>query len=522
MQKAAPTLGRVLVMVGFALSCFGLVLFLWLAFGGPIPLEPKGYRFHVRFPEATQLAKEADVRISGVPVGKVRDLQPDVRGGVTDATIELDPKYAPLPRDSRAILRQKTLLGETYVELTPGTKANVRNAIPENGTLGQAQVAPTVQLDEIFRAFDARTRRNFQGWMEAQAGALQGRGPDINDTLGNLAPFAEDTNALVGVLNSQHQAVRALVRNTGEVLGALSARDHQLSSLIKNSDKVFGVTARQNRALADTFRVLPTFQRETRTTLASLDAFAANANPLVNQLRPAARELSPTLLDLKALSPDLRALLSDLGPLIVASRRGLPAADVTLDRLRPVLGQFDPFLRQLNPALRYLGFYKPELNSFFANPVASTQAVDFPINAGGKPVHYLRTTNPVNLENLSVYPRRLGINRTKTYYLPGDFDRMAQGLTSFETRQCNRGLPTPTLVPALIKVLQDPGNLPTTTTDLLNAIVDDFFGSVSAATSLLGNVLSPPCVQTPDVGPQTAAGSGAYPHLEPDGPASRR
>ena len=36
MQKQAPSLGRILVMVLFALSCFGLLLFLWLSFGGPI------------------------------------------------------------------------------------------------------------------------------------------------------------------------------------------------------------------------------------------------------------------------------------------------------------------------------------------------------------------------------------------------------------------------------------------------------------------------------------------------------
>ena len=52
MQKQAPSLGRILVMAGFALSCFGLLLFLWLAFGGPIPLQPKGYRFNVAFREA--------------------------------------------------------------------------------------------------------------------------------------------------------------------------------------------------------------------------------------------------------------------------------------------------------------------------------------------------------------------------------------------------------------------------------------------------------------------------------------
>ena len=46
MNKAAPTFGRIAAMVVFALSCFGLLLFLWLAFGGAVPLKPKGYRVH--------------------------------------------------------------------------------------------------------------------------------------------------------------------------------------------------------------------------------------------------------------------------------------------------------------------------------------------------------------------------------------------------------------------------------------------------------------------------------------------
>ena len=46
MVKDAPGLGKILAMVLFALTCFGLLLFLWLAFGGSVPLKPKGYRFH--------------------------------------------------------------------------------------------------------------------------------------------------------------------------------------------------------------------------------------------------------------------------------------------------------------------------------------------------------------------------------------------------------------------------------------------------------------------------------------------
>src|SRR3712207_7084664 len=39
--------------------------FLWLSFGGPVPLKPKGYRVQIGFPEATTLATEADVRVAG-------------------------------------------------------------------------------------------------------------------------------------------------------------------------------------------------------------------------------------------------------------------------------------------------------------------------------------------------------------------------------------------------------------------------------------------------------------------------
>src|SRR3954453_20004266 len=120
MQKQAPSFGRILTMVLFALSCFGLLLFLWISFGGAIPLKPKGYQFKISFPEATQLGLEADVRVAGVRVGKVRGKELDPKGNRTVATIELDRRFAPLRTTSRALLRQKTLLGETYIELTPG------------------------------------------------------------------------------------------------------------------------------------------------------------------------------------------------------------------------------------------------------------------------------------------------------------------------------------------------------------------------------------------------------------------
>ena len=103
--------------------------------------------------------------------------------------------------------------------------------------------------------------------------------------------------------------------------------------------------------------------------------------------------------------------------------------------LRPLLAQVDPALRQLNPILDFLGLYKRELTAFFANTVAATQATT--VGSDG-PVHYLRTQNPFNPENLAVYPKRLPSNRPNPYTLPGHFDKLRSGLPAYETRHCGR------------------------------------------------------------------------------------
>jgi phospholipid/cholesterol/gamma-HCH transport system substrate-binding protein len=452
MVKSAPSLGKIAAMVVFTLSCFGLLLFLWLAFGGSVPLKPKGYRFHTSFAEVGQLSTEADVRISGVPVGKVKTIVADKRTGRADVTIQLDGQYAPLPSDAKAILRQKTLLGETYVELTPGHR-NVR-PIPEGGALASSQVASTVELDEIVRAFDAPTRAAFQQWMQAQGQAIAGQGQNLNDALGNLGPFADDTATLVGILNRQSGAVSRLISNTGVVFGALNSRDGQLRSLIQNTNTVFHTTASRDTQLQQAFRALPTFEDESRKTLRRLTQFSDKTNPLVTQLRPSARELSPTLRDLADVSPDLKNLLEQLQPLIDASKTGFPAAEKVLQDARPLVGQLGPATQQLTPMLQFIGINKRELTSFFANASSATQAKD-----PGTTLHYLRTANPLNAENLAVYPRRLPTNRPNPYMLPGGFDQLPNGMPVYEDRQCSSS----NLMPTITNVPSDSGNPVTNT-----------------------------------------------------------
>jgi virulence factor Mce-like protein len=418
MQTTTPSAGKVATMVVFALSCFGLLLFLWLSFGGPVPLKPEGYRIKVAFPEAAQLGLEADVRVAGVDIGKVRakDIDPR-RPNRTVATIEVDADYAPIARDARAILRQKTLLGETYVELSPGRRERA-GAVPDKGFLADAQVTPSVQLDEIFDALDPRTRRAFSAWQEDMATAVRGRSQDLNDALGTLPAFADDGTDLLRVLDGQQDAVQRLIRNTGVVFGALTQDERKLHDLIVNAGRTFDVTARRQDKLAETFRVLPTFLDESRLTFARLERFSTDTDPLVRDLRPALRDLVPALRDVRALSPDLRRTFADLDPLITASKTGLPALRETLDGARPLVGSLQPFLEELNPVLQWLEYHQVDTADFLSNG-AATLADTVPTVTDKEVGHYLRQFGPVGPETIGMYPDRPAASRGNAYLNPG-------------------------------------------------------------------------------------------------------
>jgi len=436
MQKQAPTVGRILVMAIFALSCFGLLLYLWSAFGGPVPLKPHGYRFETSFAEATQLAQEADVRISGVNVGRVKKL--DLGEGRTDAEIELQDQYAPIPQDSRAILRQKTLLGETYVELTPGTSTAPK--IPEGGRLEVTQVAPTVELDEIFRAFDKKTRESFQVWQQDLGKGIEGQGAGFSEFLGVLPAFAEDTNEVLKILNSQERATREAIKNTGVVFDALNERGDQLSQWISNSNDLLRTTGRRDDSIRALFQAFPTFIDESNATLTALGNYADNTTPVLRALTPASTQLSNVLEQLSAIAPDFEEFFIGLNRVIPASVKGLPASSRFLDDTRNLFVQLDPFLRNFNPFFEYLAMFKREIAAMLANDTAVTQATD---QIGEDRYHYLRLTSPVNPEAVSTYPQRQGWHRGNPYLKPGAYDQLKGGLPVFDSDLCfTNGFPT--------------------------------------------------------------------------------
>jgi phospholipid/cholesterol/gamma-HCH transport system substrate-binding protein len=438
--KQTPSPARVLAMAAFALSCVGILIFLWLSFGGSLPLKPQGYRLKVALPEAATLPLEADVRIAGVRVGRVKTKDLQKRPAATLVEVELESRFAPVPKDTRAMLRQKTLFGETFVELTPGHRS--AGFLPDGGTLPRAQVAPTVELDEIFGAFDRPTRAAFKQWLgelESVFASSRRRRPseELNDALGNLDTFTNDGARLFEVLDQQELAVSRLVRNTGVVAEAVTEDEGRLRDLIRNSSATFGATASRHRSLAATFEVFPTFLDESRATLARLERFSRATHPLVRDLEQPARDLAPTVRDLGALAPDLERLFVRLHPLFDASVRGLPAAQRVLRGAGPLVESLHPFFAELNPILAYLSFNQQKVGAFLSNGLTN-------LVRGTSPTTPWSTQNGIiDSRSFRVWDHRPAHDRGNAYVAPNAYTR-AIGLGGVESFTCPGGVEVPT------------------------------------------------------------------------------
>jgi virulence factor Mce-like protein len=445
-EKLNPA--RIAVVAVFALTCLGLMLYLWNAFGGPVPLKPKGYRLTIALPEADLLSTQADVRISGVSVGRVVSTERATSAtdpNRKDAILEIDPAYAPLHGDVKAIIRRKSLAGEEYLELTPGTRT--ATAIPDGGRLANANVATSVEIDEVLRLFDAPTRRRFGQWLQAQSTSIDGRGAALNAAFGNLPGFEEDLTRVLTVLDRQRGAVQAAVSNTGEVFAALGQQKGALRGLITNGRRATDAFAQQSQAFADTWKALPTFEKESQRLLHRAERFRINADPVLTALRPGFREFSAAMQPVPTAAKELNGLLHGVDGVTKAGAKGVPAATQFFGQVQSLTREFVPFLEQVQPVLDYVGLNADSLSVLVANLSAATQPTT-PGFGSSTPLHYARALAILDPSMLAVHQHhRLPTSRANAY--PSGTPRFSasQPPTVLDDTSCGP-LVWPTLGPA--------------------------------------------------------------------------
>ena len=152
----------------------------------------------------------------------------------------------------------------------------------------------------------------------------------------------------------------------------------------------------------------------------------------------------------------------------------------------------------MQPILGYLGLYKREIAAFLSNDAASTQVTDLP-PGNSAPLHYLRTTNPLNPENLAAYPRRLPSNRSNPYTEPGGYSQLPGGLPVFGRYLCEAAGPASFLGPVSPLLPAD-----------LRALIEQF----AFAGSTTGAVPAPPCREQAPLG-RVIGQTGRFPNLQP-------
>jgi phospholipid/cholesterol/gamma-HCH transport system substrate-binding protein len=422
MVTQAPKKSALLAAVAFTLSCIGLIIFVWTEFGGTIPFSPQGYRIHALFKETGLLVPNADVRISGVNVGKVASVQ--ATGVNSYVTMDIKHQYAPIPIDTRAILRQKTLLGEAYVALSTGNGSGPK--FPDGGTIPPGQVERAQQLDQVLGSFDKAAQQNLQALLNGTYTALAGRGQALNDAIGNLDPAVTELSGVVGILNQQQGNLRRLISGSATVLGTLGDRSAQLQSLVGAGDQVLSATASRDVALTQTVNAMPAFLTQLRTTLGTLNTTLGVAEPSLRQLRPVASLVPPALSDLIALSGPAIRLLHQAPALLSAASRALPAITRFTNAFHPAIDQILPAAQELAPVISFIGLYSRELTAAMGNLAADLQATGPAATSTGS-ASYLRTIVALGNESIFGQTVREPNDRTNSNFAPGELSNMNRG-----------------------------------------------------------------------------------------------
>jgi phospholipid/cholesterol/gamma-HCH transport system substrate-binding protein len=313
----------------------------YLAFTKSIPFTGNGYELKAVFADAQNVRAKSPVRISGVDVGEVTDVQhvTDADGNGEDAamvTMEIKDSALPIRQDATMQLRPRLFLeGNLFVDLHPGSPAapelNSGSVVPEN------QTSSSVQFDEVLTTLQAPVRQDLQIFLKEFGGALAKYGgaeglretyrtspaafeftSQVNQALlgtqpGDLAGFVSNLDVVARELNANSADLQGLISNLNTVSGAFAAHQASLREAIIELPRTLAVGRPTLFKLNQDFPVLRAFAREALPGVKASNAALDFANPWVgqlrqlvseNELRGLVRDLAPTIPDLAALSHD--------------------------------------------------------------------------------------------------------------------------------------------------------------------------------------------------------------------------
>jgi len=249
----------------------GLVLV--LALGGYMLFrgETQTRTVTAHFSRAVQIYDNTQVRILGVPVGKVTAVVPE--GDTVRVDMEYDAEYD-VPADAQAVIITPTLTADRFIQLTPAYTGGAKLA--DRADIAVQDTGTPVELDRIYQSLADLTKAlgpngvNRNGTLDNVLGAgaklLDGEGKKANATIVNMSravqTFADGSSELfgtvdaldqfAGALAANDQAVSRFMADLGQVSQQLAGEKDELNAALSNLAGVLGKVERfvkGNRAL---------------------------------------------------------------------------------------------------------------------------------------------------------------------------------------------------------------------------------------------------------------------------------
>jgi ABC-type transporter Mla subunit MlaD len=291
------------------------------------------------FDNASTLVAGEDVKVAGVPVGVISDM--DVTGDKQAAvTLRIDDDdFTPWKTDASCKVGSQGLIGEKFVDCEPGSSQAQPLAKIQNGDGEGERLLPVentsspVDLDLIGDIMRLPYRQRFAILLSEFGTGLAGRGGDLNEVIHRANPALRETDEVLKILADQNRTLARLVENSDRVLGPLAREREHFADFIVQANRTGEASAERRGDLRESIRLLPAFLRELRPLMADLEDFTDQGTPL--------------LTDLNAAAPALGRLIEAQGTLSDASRDAFPSLGDALERGRPALIDARPLIRDL-------------------------------------------------------------------------------------------------------------------------------------------------------------------------------
>jgi ABC-type transporter Mla subunit MlaD len=316
--------------------------------------EGDGYLVRAVFDNGSFVIPGEDVKIAGVKVGTIHDV--DVTEDNKAAVVLQidDPAFVPFRKDAQCQIRLQSLIGEQFIECLPTRPHKEGQPVPdelaqvEDGR-GEGQYLLPVENnvtpvgEDLLRNINRLPQREGLRLIINELGAgLAGNGDRLREAVRRANPALKELGGFVKVLADQDRLLGRLIDESDTVLAAWADKRKSTAGFIDKAGVTAAATAERGDDLERNFERFPAFLRELKPTAERFSGLADQMTPALNSLDSQAKAINATVQGTGPFFEAASPALVSLGRFANRGRELFPA-------IRPLIGDLDELGQPLRP-----------------------------------------------------------------------------------------------------------------------------------------------------------------------------